>query len=489
MLALQVKNQYAGSSSDAAYRLAQQIAARSNYNSDQSASSPSTHGPSPQNSLEGAEPVDDLQLTVINFIASLDENAPGSLRRSGVINHPNDARQTLLHVATVMGYHRLVRRLVVVGAHLDLQDVNGYTALGLASLMGQLACVRVLCEAGASYDRPTLFGEMPLDLAKVGEHKDVEALLLSAVWSTQSQNVDDRNASSISLDTGSEVDDDNPSDDSEGIEQVSAVIKPRRVSRKARVKRRISPTRQSPRTSPRVSRRSSLSLTPHPTPIVSSVSSTPDDPPPYDTHRSPPEGSWMSRTLSGNSGAFRIPVPEAVWDKLPIPLSSLFGEKSADATDGGWVAFPAPSWETLQKMASSEEVKLFTQAMAAAAFNAVVQSGATTGTIQDDTTQRSRSVEHRRRKSRGEREESGSPRKQMVKQIKSESSAPPLCVISMGCWETILMMCVGDRMLYLFWLPILLFVGFWLLVTALPLATGFCLIYARQITRAIKQRI
>jgi hypothetical protein len=46
-----------------------------------------------------------------------------------------------------------------------------------------------------------------------------------------------------------------------------------------------------------------------------------------------------------------------------------------------------------------------------------------------------------------------------------------------------------DRMLYLFWLPILLFVSFWMLVTALPLITGFGFIYARQITKAIKQRM
>jgi hypothetical protein len=43
-------------------------------------------------------------------------------------------------------------------------------------------------------------------------------------------------------------------------------------------------------------------------------------------------------------------------------------------------------------------------------------------------------------------------------------------------------------MLYMFWLPILLFVGFWLFVTAVPIATGICFIYARQIGKALKQR-
>lgn len=44
-------------------------------------------------------------------------------------------------------------------------------------------------------------------------------------------------------------------------------------------------------------------------------------------------------------------------------------------------------------------------------------------------------------------------------------------------------------MLFFFWLPILLFFGFWIVVTALPIITGFGLIYARSITRYIKQRM
>jgi len=44
-------------------------------------------------------------------------------------------------------------------------------------------------------------------------------------------------------------------------------------------------------------------------------------------------------------------------------------------------------------------------------------------------------------------------------------------------------------MFYLFWLPLLLFVGFWTLVTLLPIFTGFGLLYARTITRYIKQKV
>lgn len=377
-LALQVRDQYQGSSSDAAYRLAQHLAGQSNSASDfseQSNSSPSNYNTSPphdvhfaktSSSVQAADAAssDDLQTTLITFLASLDENAPGSLRRSGAVNTRNEARQTLLHIATVMGFHRLVRRLVVIGAHLDLQDFNGYTALGLASLCGQLTCARVLIEAGSSYDRPTAFGEMPLDLAKAGDNRDVEALLLSAVWSTQ-PDAPMGSASIRSTETDSEIDNDNPSSGSD--DELSRVLW-NRNSRTARGKQK--PARPSSlSTSPRRSRRCSLSGTPRPAPITPLAPR--DAPPAYDAPVD--SASWMSRTLSSIPHPPGL-LPGAVWDRLP--MVSIFGPDKASSH--GWIAFPAPSWETLQKMASPEEVKLFTQAMAAAAFNAVVQSGATT---------------------------------------------------------------------------------------------------------------
>jgi hypothetical protein len=525
-LALEVRDQYQGSSSDAAYRLAQHIAASHSNSewSDRSSNSPNGHSPMDKDSSNA----DDLQTTVINFLASLDDMAPGSLRRSGAINHRNAAQQTMLHIATVMGFHRLVRRLIVIGAHLDLQDVNGFTPLSFASLCGQVNCARVLIEAGAAYDRPTAYGEMPLDLAKIGERDEVENLLLSAVWSTTPEAADadaddDAEVSSTrSIDTAennSEIDDDNPSSGSDG--EVSRILRPRR-SRKARGKRRASHS-LSPSVSP--NRNTSLvshDSTPH---AARSLSPTPaDDPPPYEPRAATigdsgvadvGSGSWMSRTLS-NTG---IPHPnlkiaENVFGRLPIP--SLWGPEKAEQSQG-WVAFPAPSWETLQKMASPEEVKLFTQAMAAAALNAVVQS--TTSTPEPTRTHSRSGRKSRtssmnqgqgRKKSRqGSRSEGESPSKQVVKHVKRESTCTTrigfyvsrarthlhlLCPSRIperrGMGERALTTAIAeDRMLYLFWLPILLFVGFWLLVTALPIATGFCLIYARQITRAIKQRM
>lgn len=476
MLALQVKTQYGGASNDAAYRLAQQVAARSQVTTDWSDPSASNGQYTTHNASAPAESSEtDLQTKVINFIASLDADAPGSLRSSGCINTRNDAQQTLLHIATVMGFHRLVRRLIVVGAHLDLQDANGYTALGFACLSGQTNCARVLIEAGAAYDRPTGFGEMPLDLAKVGEHAEVEALLLSAVWSTQPDPASASTVSgSASVDASSEIDEDNPSDQSDDDAQPPGMTKPRRMSRKVQSKQRAAVRPNSSR-----SRQASLSEV-----SAAIAPTTPaDDPPPYE-HVNPESATMMSRTPSGST--LKLPVPDLLWDRLPLPLHKLL----ADSKEDGWVAIPAPSWETITKMTNPEEVKLFTQAMAAAALNAVVQSGATTsaGRI-TGTGSRAPSTQKSRRRVRDASRDSSSSgggsgtssprRRKLAEQVKSESCRRLSRVELMA----------DDRMLYLFWLPILLFVGFWMMVTALPIATGFCLIYARQITRAIKQRI
>ena len=482
------------------------------------------NGPSPQKD-------EDLQVTFTNFLASMDEHAPGSLRHSGAINVRNAVQQTLLHLATILGYHRLLRRLIVYGAKLDVQDINGFTPLAFAAYCGKVECARVLIEAGAKYDLPTSLGELPLDLAKISGDAAVENLLLSAVWSTRSQNVEPpaiellEGQDEVELESesiNSELDNDNPSDGSEDEEEVDAFIDrpPRRRRSRHRTKRphinipddrsmQANPA-DSVRRSPSVSSVESLvsdSIPPaiatlplpvRPAHLDVDTSTGVDSPPPY----SP--ASWLDR----------FPLTEHWIPLVPSPIASMFhqspgggGKHSKQAGTGGsstatrstggeagWVTLPvpAPSWETLQRMTSPEEVKLFTQAMAAAALNAVVQSGATTNIeIPSTTSRRSR---ERRKKRRSSGSGSGTPQrsqsqsggdKKVVKQVKSESCR--LVPITMKWTEA--NEWIEDRMLIFFWLPILLFFGFWIVVTALPIITGFGLIYARSITRYIKQRM
>jgi hypothetical protein len=495
---LEVRQRHAAA--DPAMRLVDHLS-RSNQNSDFSDRSSPAGKPSPfdasaalpadQAAIDSDDQLDaastspvmgpqDLQTTLVACLEWMDETAPGLLGTSGVVNHHNKAQQTLLHLATVMGFPRLLRRLITVGAELDLQDVNGFTPLALAALCGHTPCARILLEAGAAYDIPTVFGEMPLDLAKVDDENEVEGLLLAAVWST---NPDvpvvesDYELSPESDSDLSEIDNDNPSSsesesDEEGVEvdsvsNASRALRSRRSLRRRSKQRSLDARKESP---PNRSRRTS----PNESPNNSAFQSIPrDDPPPY----APPEaGSWMSRTLSNISH----PISDTINGALPTFLSSW--EKHQQQHPGtNWVAFPAPSWDSLQKLTSPEEVKLFTQAMAAAAFNAVVQSGATTSHLPEASMSPSPVKVKQRRKRRPSEDSrsSGQQSSSVVEQVKRE-----LLSNELGQADN-----AEDRMLYLFWLPVLLFVGFWLLVTALPIATGFCLIYARQIARAVKQRL
>jgi hypothetical protein len=44
-------------------------------------------------------------------------------------------------------------------------------------------------------------------------------------------------------------------------------------------------------------------------------------------------------------------------------------------------------------------------------------------------------------------------------------------------------------MLFYFWLPLLLFFGFWTIIAILPIFTGIGLYYARTIRQVLKQRL
>ncbi|XP_067010124.2 NF-kappa-B inhibitor cactus isoform X2 [Anabrus simplex] len=64
----------------------------------------------------------------------------------GYLDIPNDVCQTPLHLAVLTHQPRIVRRLLVAGARVDVRDREGNTALHLACEIGDLECVRSLME-------------------------------------------------------------------------------------------------------------------------------------------------------------------------------------------------------------------------------------------------------------------------------------------------------------------------------------------------------
>ncbi|GAA6019245.1 hypothetical protein JCM10207_005052 [Rhodosporidiobolus poonsookiae] len=123
---------------------------------------------------------------VINFLSLLDLDpslipgaAPSLPSSLPPISHANAQHHTLLHLATVLGFHRLVAFLLARDIALDAPDSNGFTALHFAALYGRVAIARLLLDAGARVAVRNLAGKTPLDIAHERDDVDVEELLLA----------------------------------------------------------------------------------------------------------------------------------------------------------------------------------------------------------------------------------------------------------------------------------------------------------------------
>ncbi|GAA5853870.1 hypothetical protein JCM9279_005751 [Rhodotorula babjevae] len=151
-----------------------------------SAASPSTSSTPalPVNAFSG-EPRG-FEGIVIKFLSLLDLDpsllpgaAPSLPSSRPPISLANAQQHTLLHLATVLGFHRLVAFLVARGVTLDKEDRNGYTALHFAALYGRVNIARQLLDAGADVRAQTRAGKTPLEIAQDRDDVDVEDLLLA----------------------------------------------------------------------------------------------------------------------------------------------------------------------------------------------------------------------------------------------------------------------------------------------------------------------
>ena len=76
----------------------------------------------------------------------------------------NEYGQTLLHLAVHLRYRKLAQQLVEWGVGLDVQDINGFTALHCAYLCEDRLVVTILKQSGASVSNFDTLGRLPSDL-------------------------------------------------------------------------------------------------------------------------------------------------------------------------------------------------------------------------------------------------------------------------------------------------------------------------------------
>lgn len=145
-----------------------------------------------------------FQDTMINFLDVLGEGYTDAARLANKNGH------TLLHLAVILGFHRLLPRLLEIGCPLDAKDRNGLTALHLAALYGRLASARVLLDNGARTDLFSAAGQRAMDVATSQDCIDVAQVLLAAEEADALEQRDE--SSAFDSDSGiDQIDDDNVS--------------------------------------------------------------------------------------------------------------------------------------------------------------------------------------------------------------------------------------------------------------------------------------
>ncbi|SPO23914.1 related to SPT23 - suppressor of TY retrotransposon [Ustilago trichophora] len=150
-----------------------------------------------------------FQDTLVQFLSLLDADVSTAEHvqpRFDAIRLANKQGHTLLHLATLMGFHRLVEALISRGCPLDARDRNGVTALHFAAIQGRVTIARMLLRAGARDDVADANGLYAIDLARNHDQVDVETILdnTSRTGHWQTRRLTSHAASSLSYDEDEE---------------------------------------------------------------------------------------------------------------------------------------------------------------------------------------------------------------------------------------------------------------------------------------------
>ncbi|KAF9529238.1 hypothetical protein CPB83DRAFT_852915 [Crepidotus variabilis] len=120
---------------------------------------------------------DSFESRLVQFLSIVDtpmeETAPRSLPNSFALSHPSSSGQTLLHMASFLGFGSLTHFLIEHGADLDARDRNGFTPLHFAVLASSTACADLLVKAGADVEVVNSLGKTAQEIATSDAFNDV----------------------------------------------------------------------------------------------------------------------------------------------------------------------------------------------------------------------------------------------------------------------------------------------------------------------------
>ncbi|KAH9895078.1 hypothetical protein C8Q73DRAFT_645606 [Cubamyces lactineus] len=123
----------------------------------------------PRHLLLGSAGDSDFEKLLLDFLSVLDTPLDGpSGSRPTPISRQTASGQTLLHLATLAKFPALVKFLLARDIDVDARDQNGCTALFLAALTGSGDCARALVDAGAALDVVNAAGKTPAEVGSTG---------------------------------------------------------------------------------------------------------------------------------------------------------------------------------------------------------------------------------------------------------------------------------------------------------------------------------
>ncbi|EJT97404.1 hypothetical protein DACRYDRAFT_25162 [Dacryopinax primogenitus] len=115
----------------------------------------------------------DFQSTVMALMRLLEAPFPSNGANEAYLCRTGPTGLTLLHLAVILNFHRLCGQLLSLGSDPNVRDVNGYTALHFAALHGRVRCTRLLVDAGADVNIVHGLGESAADVARGHDEVDV----------------------------------------------------------------------------------------------------------------------------------------------------------------------------------------------------------------------------------------------------------------------------------------------------------------------------
>ena len=85
----------------------------------------------------------------------------------------NNDGWTALHLCAYFNHPEIAKMLLDAGADVNIQDEDGYTALHVSAFNNRIEITQVLIDAGADKTIPNNDGELPYELANTQELKEL----------------------------------------------------------------------------------------------------------------------------------------------------------------------------------------------------------------------------------------------------------------------------------------------------------------------------